>query len=129
MEVELAFFCDAATVDAHGKVNALGIFNCIHCRKFPACHPRLVTVIQVKAHRSEAGPHKMQADLVDPDGHAVVDPLMMDFSTERGGGARLIAEINGVTFQGAGEHALDIAIDGRHCKSLPLQVTELPPDT
>jgi len=129
MEVELAFFCDAATVDAHGKISALGIFNCIHCRKFPARHPRLVAVIQVKTHRSESGRHRLRAELVDPDGRSLVEALQMEFSTERGGGARLLAEINGATFGTTGEHALDIAIDGHHCKSLPLTIAELPPDS
>ena len=60
MEIDLALLADAATVDAAGKLNILGIFDRISARSFPVRHPRLALVLRFRATMNEAGDHAVK---------------------------------------------------------------------
>ena len=68
MEIDLAVLADAATVDMSGKLNILGIFDRISVGELPAHHPHLSLVLRLSASMSEAGSHKMEIVLRDPEG-------------------------------------------------------------
>jgi hypothetical protein len=57
MEVDLALLADAATIDASGKLNILGIFDRLTTSSFPTRHPRLSLVLRFSAGVQEVGKH------------------------------------------------------------------------
>jgi hypothetical protein len=72
MEIDLALLADAATVDAAGKLNILGVFDRISAAGFPARHPRISLILRFNAPVKEAGHHKAEIVLRDPEGAEVV---------------------------------------------------------
>jgi hypothetical protein len=84
MEVDLALLADAATIDATGKMNILGVFDRIGVSQFPAQHGRIALVLRLTAGTSEMGTHEMEIRLSDPAGAEV---LSLNGEMQLGGGA------------------------------------------
>ena len=120
MTVDFAFLCDAATADP--KLNILGQFDVIRARSFPATHPRMVVVVRLEGHLTEAGGHNLNLALVDDDGAEILERrLDLPFQVPpRGGKCNIITELNGVTFPRPGRYSVEVLVDGRHLKSVPL---------
>jgi len=124
MEVAYAFLADAATVDAGGKLNALGIFDSILVRSFPANHARLYVVLSLRTWGSEAGTHRLRLLYVDGDGKPLLPPIEHEFTAPaRAASQKIIVEVNGLPLPAAGPYSFEAAVDGHHMVSLPLNVT------
>lgn len=128
MDIDLALLADAATIDASGKLNILGIFDRIAVSGFPARHGRLSLVLRIRAGLQETGRHELAITLVGPDGQEVVS-AQGGFQIGASGSA--IAEgirvpqvlnVDGVVFREAGRYAFDVRVDGEHHVSIPLRV-------
>lgn len=128
MDVDLALLADAATVDAAGKLNILGIFDRIGLPSFPGRHRRMALVLRFRAGLDEAGRHELTIVLKDPSGEEVVranGALQMRAS---GSAARegirvpQVFNLDGVLFKEPGPYAFDIRVDGEHHASVPLRV-------
>ena len=126
MEIDLAFLADAATVDVSGKLNILGIFDRISVSEFPASHPHLSLILRFSASLGEAGAHKMEIRLKDPDG---TEMMRMNGEFQVGPGSALsggqvrvpqVLNIERLVFPKAGRYAFDVALDGEHQVSIPL---------
>ena len=113
--------CDAVHVDpATGKYYLLGVFSQLHVRAFPAQHPRMVFFLTVAG--ISAGKHKL----------AISYGLPMETQTklfEREFEAKnpmqrisLISEIQGLTFQKAGNYAVSIDVDDENLLVTSLDV-------
>jgi hypothetical protein len=131
MEIDLAVLADAATVDMSGKLNILGIFDRISVGELPAHHPHLSLVLRLSASMGEAGSHKMEIVLRDPEGGR-----MMGMNGEfhvgpgpavSGGQVRIpqVLNIERLVFQKSGRYAFDVSLDGEHHASIPLFVHEM----
>ena len=132
MEVEIFTLCDAAT-DQGGKLNILGTFDAIRVRQFPAVHPHCAIALRVRFDRIEAGSHKVKIALVDEDGRPILPNVdgQIGVQMPRGAGsfcANLVLNINSLKFEREGQYAIDLALDGRQEKSLPLSVALMPPE-
>ncbi len=124
MEVAYAFLADAATVDAGGKLNALGIFDSILVRNFPANHSRLYVVMSLRSWGTEAGTHRLKLLYVDADGTPLLPPIEHDFVVPgRAASQKVIVEVNGLPLPGPGPYSFEAAVDGHHIVSVPLNVT------
>lgn len=130
MDIDLALLADAATVDAAGKLNILGVFDRLGADTFPARHPRLSLVLRFTASLQETGPHQVDISLRDPDGEEVVH---MDGEMQLSPGARgasdgirvpHVLNIDGLVFPKAGRYAFDVRVDGEHHVSIPLTVAD-----
>jgi len=124
MDIEIFTLCDAATESA-GKLNILGTFDRLISRQLPTVHPHCAIALRVRFDRIEEGDHHVKINLVNDDGQAVFPGLDGNISvkmTPEGQSvcANLILNLNGLKFQKAGEYSIDLAIDGRHEKSLPM---------
>lgn len=127
MEIDLALLADAATIDASGKLNILGIFDRIGVAQFPAQHGRVTLVLRFTAGTSEVGPHEVHIRMSDPSGAEVLSlsgemqlvggPLARD-------GIRVphILNLDGLIFTVPGMYSFDVKVDGEHHVSLPLSV-------
>ena len=122
--------CDAAT-DYKGKLNLLGTFNSVHTRELPANYPQCSIVLRVVFKLVEEGSHKLRINFVDEDGKFVMPSIELPFEVkvpENDSFAyrNFILNIQRLKFEKFGQHAVDIAIDGRQEASIPLEVKQIP---
>ena len=129
MEIDLAFLADAATIDASGKLNVLGIFDRISAMTFPARHPRMCLVMRFQAGVHEVGRHAVEIILRDPRGEELVrlDGEMHMAPGPRGAteGVRVphVLNLDGLVFPSAGRYGFDVRVDGVHHHTIPLVVS------
>ena len=129
MDIDLAILADAATVDASGKLNILGVFDRLAVQEFPARHGRVSLVLRFRAGVQEAGRHEVEIVLRDPQGEEMV---RADGNLQLGGGPQSVSEgirvpqvlnFDGLVFQKEGRHVFDVKVDGEHHVSIPLRVS------
>lgn len=132
MDVDLALLADAATIDASGKLNILGVFDRIRVARFPAKHGRVCLVLRFIGGTADAGPHELIIRLVDPSGQEMLS-LNGELKVAPGpgslsGGLRIphVLNLDGVVFPEAGRYSFEVILDGSHQVSLTLAV-EPPP--
>jgi hypothetical protein len=130
MDIQVAVLCDAAT-DYKGKLNLLGTFNSVHTRELPANYPQCSIVLRVVFKVVEEGSHKLRINFVDEDGKFVMPSIELPFDVsvpENDSFAyrNFILNIQRLKFEKFGQHAVDIAIDGRQEASIPLEVKQIP---
>ena len=130
MDIQVAVLCDAAT-DYKGKLNLLGTFNSVHTRELPANYPQCSIVLRVVFKVVEEGSHKLRINFVDEDGKFVMPSIELPFEVsvpENDSFAyrNFILNIQRLKFEKFGQHAVDIAIDGRQEASIPLEVKQIP---
>jgi hypothetical protein len=127
MKVEIFTLCDAATVDAAGKLNILGSFDRLNAREVPIVHPHCALAIKLRFERVEEGQKQLRIAFVDQDGAAVMQNL--DATTE----VRFLGDDPSATISVAlniqqlrlprfDEYSIDLAVDGRQEASIPLFV-------
>lgn len=126
MEVDLALLADAATVDASGKLNILGIFDRLGTSSFPTRHPRMSLVLRFSAGVHEVGKHEVEIVLKGPAGKELVriDGEMNLTAGPRGvsGGVLVphVLNLDGLVFPAPGRYSFDVRVDGEHHVSIPL---------
>jgi hypothetical protein len=132
MEIDLALLSDAATVDASGKLNVLGVFDRITATGFPAKHPRLSLVLRLTASMNEAGEHEVVITLRDPEGEEmgrINGTMGVGFGPADTGGRLSVPQVinmDGLVFTQPGRYAFDVEIDGEHHVSVPLFLHQAP---
>lgn len=128
MDVEVFALCDAAT-DTGGKLNLLGAFDRINARQFPLVHPHCAIALRVRFDSIEEGNHRVKISLIDADGNSVIPGIDgnigIKFPDEvQSVCANMVLNMNGVKFEKPGQYSIELALDGRHEKSLPINVIE-----
>ena len=68
MKVEIFTLCDAATVDAVGKLNILGSFDRLNATAAPVVHPQCSLAIKLRFQRIEEGKKQLRVTFIDQDG-------------------------------------------------------------
>lgn len=127
MKVEIFTLCDAATVDAGGKLNILGSFDRLNAGEVPIIHPHCALAIKLRFERVEEGQKRLRIAFVDQDGAPVMQNL--DATTE----VRFLGDDPSATVSVAlniqqlrlprfDEYSIDLAVDGRQEASIPLFV-------
>jgi hypothetical protein len=129
MDIEIFTLCDAATESA-GKLNILGSFDRIIARQLPTVHPHCAIALRIRFDRIEEGEHRVRINLVNDDGKAVFPGLDGNIKVKlppdgQSICANMILNLNGLKFEKTGQHSIDLAIDGRHEKSLPVYLVLL----
>ncbi|HBV31942.1 MAG TPA: hypothetical protein DEB49_05785 [Verrucomicrobiales bacterium] len=130
MDIQVAVLCDAAT-DYKGKLNLLGTFNSVYTKELPANYPQCSIVLRIVFKRVEEGEHKLRINFVDEDGKFVMPSIELPFEVNVPPGdsflyRNFILNIQRLKFENFGQHAIDIAIDGRQEASIPLEVKQVP---
>lgn len=132
MEIDLALLADAATVDASGKLNILGVFDRLTAPVFPAQHGRISLVLRFQATVQDAGRHQIQISFLDPAGTEVVGlkgEIQIGVgkqAVEEGVRVPQVLNLDGIVFAEAGRYSFDVRIDGEHHVSIPLTVAGPP---
>ena len=130
MKVEVFSLCDAAT-DARGKLNILGTFDQIYAAKMPVVHPACAIALRIRFDKIEEGKHKVNMQLVDPDGRPILQPMEGGvhprMADDVGSVAvNLILNFQHIKFDFFADYQINLAIDDQSVASLPLRVRELP---
>jgi len=127
MKVEIFTLCDAATVDAAGKLNILGSFDRLNAREVPIVHPHCALAIKLRFERVEEGQKRLRIAFVDQDGAAIMQNL--DATTEvrfhgddPSATVSLALNIQQLRLPRFDEYSIDLAVDGRQEASIPLFV-------
>ena len=128
MDVEIFALCDAATDNA-GKLNLLGAFARINTRSFPLVHPHCAIALRVRFDRIEEGNHRVKISLIDADGTSVIPGIDGNIGIKfpddvHSVCANMVLNMNGLKFDQAGQYSIELALDGRHEKSLPVNVVQ-----
>ena len=127
MEIDLAILADAATIDATGKLNILGVFDRIQVSKFPAQFARIALILRLATGTSEIGTHQMDIKLVDPGGREILSlngEIQLGSGGSAEGGLRVphILNIDGLVFPAPGIYGFDVKIDQKHHVTISLFV-------
>jgi hypothetical protein len=130
MVIQVAALCDAAT-DSAGKLNMLGAFDTINAVQVPAVHPQCSIALRIMFQRIEEGAHKLKLNFVDEDGRLVMPSIEIPVEVNLPEDATFISRnfivnIQQLKFATPGLYSIDIALDGRHEGSIPLQVKMQP---
>lgn len=128
MDLEIAALCQAA-VDHGGLLNIIGTFDTIHATKFPHVIPHCALALRVRFSRIEQGAHKLKVNFVDEDGKPLIPPLQADLQVQvadaaDSSAANLVLNINNLKIENPGRYSIDVAIDGRQERSLPLRIVK-----
>ena len=126
MEIETFVLCDAAT-DYRGKLNLLGTFDTIYAAKLPVVWPHCALALRIRFSRIEEGRHPVRINFIDEDGQAILPPLdgavEMKFPPGVSTSAtNLIINMDRLKLPRMGEYSINLAVDGRQEKTLPLYV-------
>lgn len=114
MQLEILTFCDAAT-EYGGKLNLLGATDTIVAPVIPFKYPNCAVVARLRAARIEAGTHAMRLMIIDADGQPILNvdgKMEIRFHHGMGGAVNMIINAQQLEFKSAGEHAIEIAVDG-----------------
>lgn len=132
MDIDLALLADAATLDASGKLNLLGVFDRIQAVSFPARHDRIAMVLRFQGGLSEAGQHQLDIRLITPDQEEMLsiggELTFAPGPAETGGTIRVphLINLNGIVFPEPGRYVFDVILDGQHARSIPLVIVGPP---
>ena len=130
MKVEIFTLCDAATIDAGGKLNILGSFDRLYAKEVPVIHPQCALAIKLRFERVEEGQKRMRIAFVDSDGASVMQTLNATTQVRFGpndstASASLALVIQQLKLPAFAEYSIDLAVDDRHEASIPLLVTRI----
>jgi hypothetical protein len=131
MDIQIAALCDAAS-DYGGKLCVLGAFDSLLTQNFPALHPQCAIALRIVFEKIEEGQHKLRIALVDDDGGSVMPPIELPVNAGVPPDAsfvsqNIIVSIQQLKFERAGTYSIEIAVDDRHQKSIPLAVRQFAP--
>lgn len=127
MYIEVFSLCDAATVDAAGKLNVLGAFDTIWSGAMPVVYPQCAIALRIRFEGLERGEHRVTVNFVNLDGRHIIPTangaININFPDEqRSGSANLVLNLQMLKLESFGEYSIDLAVDGRNEGSLPLFV-------
>jgi hypothetical protein len=127
MKVEIFTLCDAATVDAGGKLNVLGSFDRLNAKQVPVVHPQCSLAIKLRFERVEGGSKRLRIAFVDADGTSVMPTLDVTADVQFQGNEAtatlpLALNIQQLQVPAFGDYSIDLAINDRHEASIPLTV-------
>lgn len=129
MQTHLAVVAEFASEEDDGKLTIAGIFDEIRSTEIPCTLPRVYVVAQLDARVVEGSEHTVHITIVDADGNHVVNPpppIPVAFVPGSPGHplkARIIAQIDTVSFRKEGDYEVALRVDGEHVVSLPIRVS------
>ena len=127
MKVEIFTLCDAATLDAAGKLNILGSFDRLSAREEPIVHPQCTLAIKLRFERVEEGQKQIRIAFVDQDGVSIMQSVeattQVQFqNNDSSATVSLALNIQQLRLPRFDDYSIDLAIDGRQEASIPLSV-------
>lgn len=134
MDLDFAFLSDAADV-LMGKLFVMGgAFDTIHVAGFPATHPMLAVVVRLLLVPHDLDrKHQLEILLLDADAHHIAS-AKGDLTVPKAPGSPagwkqaviLPLRFLNVPFQQSGHYSVEILVNGKMLKAIPLRVIQMP---
>lgn len=126
MDIQVATLCDSA-VDYNGKLCVIGTFDQIFARQVPVVHPQCSLAIRLCFKPGDEGQHKLGIAFIDEDGQPLIKPFepVMEVRLPQENifiTRNIVLNLQGLKFEKAGTHEIQISIDGQLLVSVPLRV-------
>ena len=96
----------------------------------PVVHPACAIALRLRFDKMEEGSHRVNLQLVDPDGTPVFQPMEGEVNPRMGDdigsvAVNLILNFQHVKFEEFADYQINLAIDGVAMASLPLRVRQM----
>jgi hypothetical protein len=119
--IKAALLADYALTSDDGKLSVIGIFGNINFPSLPNAYPRFFVVLVISL---DAGTHGVQLQILDPSGQPMLpEPPTVEVRVEvPGADTNLVIDFNNLPFNRAGIHQVQLLIEGRLVKTIPLGV-------
>jgi hypothetical protein len=131
MDVSILLVADYANVTQDGKLNVMGIFHNINALNFPATHPEMHLITQLKAGPAEyEREFTLDIKLIDDDASHILLQQTFRLVVPRGTAGQtvymnhLLRMIN-VQFPKPGSYEFSVLVDRDVKGSLPIEVHKL----
>jgi hypothetical protein len=130
MDIDLALLADAATVDAAGKLNILGVFDRLAAVQYPVQHGRLALVIRFSGGFADVGSHEVSIRMKGPGGEVLrLDGTIQVGPPQGGTGGVLripqVFNLDGVVLPEPGRFSFDVHMGGELKVSIPLEAVKV----
>jgi hypothetical protein len=130
MFVRYAFLADTVSMDATGKISAIGIFDNIIARSFPTVHRDMTLVVNLEGTISERGIHKISVEIRDSDANrliAIDQPITLGNPTITHGSLRagVIIKMQDIPFQKQGQYEFVVFGDDRFLVRVPFMAQKI----
>ena len=130
MIVRYSFIADTVTLDAGGKINAIGIFENILTQNFPSKHRDMCLVVNLEGNITERGEHKISVEFRDSDSNklAAVDQTIelgnpkITHGTLRAG---IVIQFQDLLFPRAGQYEFVVFGDDRFLNRITFMVNQI----
>ena len=129
MEVEILALCDAASCHA-GKMYIVGTFDALVSPSAPITYPTCSVAARLRFQQIEQGPKTLRIGIVDADGRAVLPTLSAPVQVTvppnvSSSTVDWTLGIQQLVLPHFGEYRIDLVVDGRLEKSIPLFARQL----
>ncbi len=125
MQVDLFILCDAATFGS-GKVNVLGVFDCISAVEFPCNHDSFSVVAKVRFSPQDGTHHVLTINRSDSYGDVIDASKREEFDLPFDGLATrtysIIWNLRGEEFSKPTEELFSLHVDEQCVATVPLSV-------
>jgi hypothetical protein len=126
VDLLVASLCDFSA-DYGGKLMVVGAFDTLVTRDLPAVHPQCAIALRFIFRKEDEGLLDLKITFVDEDGHPILPPLETTAEIEVPDEVffltrNFVLNMQHLRFDAAGLYAVDIAANGRHIASIPLQI-------
>ncbi len=131
MFVRYAFLADNVTMDAGGKMNAMGIFDIILAQKFPTIQRDMTLVVDLEGSSHEKGEHKISIEMRDSKGSNKLFSFEQTISMTKPGithgslRAGLMTKMRDIPFNKAGQYEFVVFSDDRFLSRIVFTVNQL----
>lgn len=130
MDLQYALLCDEAVEGSGGKLDVKGIFQDLVAPGFPAMQERMVLVLAIEWGRKDQGRYTLKAELVSPDGAAVLtvdghSDVVPAAPGRPPGRTRLIMPLEKVVFPRPGRYHLRVMVKGQRFRGPSLHLMEM----
>jgi len=127
--VEIVTLCHSAMVH-DGRLSILGAFSVVHVNDFPfALLPPLAVAFRVRLEDIAPGQHKIKFTVADTDGRVLVqggaDISQTKEAPHRSWSACIAVPTTGMELRCAGEHVIDLILDGEEPVRTPFRVLKV----
>ncbi|MBI1871560.1 MAG: hypothetical protein HYS07_10250 [Chlamydiae bacterium] len=109
-DLQFSILCDDVRREHNGKLILLGLFETIGAARFPVVHP---TLFVVNRWCNGVGEYRQNTVLRKPDNSVLAeDEVTMIQLNDLKAKHTVIARFNNLRFEGPGEYAVEIRLDG-----------------
>jgi hypothetical protein len=125
MQTDIVTLCHSA-IEQGGNLSMLGAFDSITVKTLPHPFPPFSLAVRARFGPEEAGDHELRVTVADTDGR-ILAQMRVAFrlppeSFRPTTTMSIVFPISGMELRGAGEHVIDLILDGQAPLRTPFQV-------